>query len=66
MPTIIWLDFMKLGRLTVTDVNDYGELLGLALSKFPEGSCAIVIAPHLSSERIANGHRGELRLGVNS
>lgn len=52
---------MKCGRLTATDVHDFGETLSTALNKRPESSCAIVVAPHLTSEKVLHGHRGELR-----
>ena len=61
-PTILWCDFMKCGRLNNTDVNDMAELLTVGLHKRPEQSCAVVIAPYLTSEKVTNGHRGELRL----
>ncbi|CAK9051467.1 Uncharacterized protein SCF082_LOCUS28243 [Durusdinium trenchii] len=60
-PTILWCDLMKCGRLTATDVHDFGETLSTALNKRPESSCAIVVAPHLTSEKVLHGHRGELR-----
>ena len=58
---IIWADLMKRGRLSTGDVNDLGEVLAHGLKKFPQTSCAIVIAPGLVSDKVPNGMRGELR-----
>ena len=63
-PKIIWADLMKWGRLSTGDVNDLGEVLAAALKRFPETSCALVIAPNLISDKVQNGHRGELRPGL--
>lgn len=61
---IIWLDFTKYGKLTGSDLNDTCELLSLFLSKKPQKTVAVVLAPFLTSERVPNGVRGEIRSGV--
>ena len=52
---------MKCGRLTSQDVDSFTELVACTLKKNPESSVALVISPYLCSEKVVNGHRGELR-----
>ena len=37
------------------------SVVSQALSKNPRRSVALILAPHLVSERVSNGHRGEMR-----
>ena len=48
---LVWVDFMKFGRLSVADLNHTTELLQRVLSALPEQSCGFLIAPQLTSER---------------
>lgn len=52
---------MKLGRCSVTELNEYSELIGTALARRPTASVGFAVAPWLVSERVSNGHRGEIR-----
>ncbi|CAK9076494.1 unnamed protein product, partial [Durusdinium trenchii] len=56
---LVWCDFMKMGRLSKTDIQDTTELIQLALKKRPTSSVAFVISPFLTSEKVTSGHRGE-------
>ncbi|CAL1133840.1 unnamed protein product [Cladocopium goreaui] len=58
---ILWLDYTKYGRLSNNDLNDTLEIARSMLAKFPTRSCMLVICPHLTSEKVQNGLRGELR-----
>lgn len=55
------MDATKLGRVSNSDLSDCVDLLSTILSRKPETSAGIVIAPHLISEKVGNGLRGELR-----
>ena len=58
-PVICWVDLMKCGRVTGQEVNDISETIAAILKKNPN-SVALVVAPYLSSEKVA-GYRAELR-----
>ena len=60
MPTIVWCDMMKCGRMTANEIDEFGNLLSSALHARYKSSAAIVIAPYLVSER-QSGYRGQLR-----
>lgn len=57
---IVWVDYMKLGRVTTQDLNLTMDCIRKALACMPERSVAFAIGPHLVSER-RSGIRAELR-----
>ena len=57
----MWLDLMKAGRVGKEELNLYADLLSVAMQARPTLCCAIIIAPYLISEKVANGMRGEIR-----
>eukprot|EP00435_Cladocopium_sp_Y103_P024860 s810_g6.t1 len=59
---IVWLDFMKYGVVSATELNNSVELVAKALGALPDKACAFVIGPQLCSER-RSGLRDEWRLG---
>ena len=59
---IAWLDYTKFGKLSNTDINETLDLVATTLSKHPERSCAFKVCPHLISEKVQNGIRGEIRV----
>ena len=59
---IIWLDFMKSGRVTNVELNNQVQLLSKALGAMGESGIGFVIAPNLISER-RSGITEELRRG---
>lgn len=58
---VMWVDYMKLGRLTTQDLNSTIELTKKALAAMPERSCCFAISPQLTSER-RSGLRAEWRI----
>ena len=59
---ILWLDFMKYGVVSSTELNNTIEFVSRALGALPSQSCCFCIAPQMSSER-RSGLREEWRLG---
>lgn len=58
---IIWMDFSKLGRLSMADLNTTIDLASSILQKNPSVSVGIAVCPILISEKVRNGVRGECR-----
>ncbi|CAE7234450.1 unnamed protein product [Symbiodinium sp. CCMP2592] len=58
---IVWADLTKFGRLQTEVLNEVSELLRGVLSHSPQIMVGIVVVPVLSSSRVGNGIRGELR-----
>lgn len=58
---LMWVDFTKCGRLNGKDLNHCLDLVTALLTKQPLRSVALILAPHLISEKVANGQRGERR-----
>lgn len=58
---VVWADLTKFGRLGVNDLNFVVTIVHKALSKVPTKGVAILIAPHLVSEKVSGGQRGEVR-----
>lgn len=58
---VLWLDFMKYGVVSSTELNNTVELVSRALGALPSQSCCFCIAPQMSSER-RSGLREEWRL----
>lgn len=58
---VVWADLTKFGRMDNKQLNWATGIIEKALSKTPAKSIAIVIAPHLTSEKVSNGSRGEIR-----
>ena len=56
---VIWLDFMKFGRVTNVDLNNLVTMLSQAISAKAVG---FAVAPSLASER-RSGLNAELRTG---
>ena len=56
---------MKCGRMTGSEVNEFGEALATIMKKNPGKSVAVAIAPFLVSERVS-GYRAQLRTIVKS
>lgn len=61
---ICWVDFTKSGKISPNELNDTLDLVQSILGRLPTRSCAFVIAPHLISDRVQNGLRGEIRTGA--
>lgn len=59
--SIVWLDFTKYGKLSGSDLNDCCDLLAMILGRKPQKSVGLIMAPHLISEKVHNGLRGEMR-----
>lgn len=58
---IMWVDLMKYGRVSSKDLDDVTNKIKKVLSRKPSHTCCFLLAPFLISERVQNGHRGELR-----
>ncbi|CAL1132158.1 unnamed protein product [Cladocopium goreaui] len=58
---VVWADLTKFGRLGVSDLNFVVSIIHKALSKVPTKGVAILIAPHLVSEKVSGGQRGDVR-----
>jgi hypothetical protein len=58
---ITWVDLTKFGRLGTKDLNYAVGVISQVLSKHPQKAVALVLAPHLTSEKVPNGQRGEIR-----
>ena len=58
---ITWVDLTKLGRLGTKDLNYAVGVIHQVLSKHPQKGVAFLLAPHLTSEKVPNGQRGEIR-----
>ena len=52
---------MKAGRVGKEELNLYADLLEVAMRARPTSCCGIVVAPYLTSEKVTNGLRGEIR-----
>jgi hypothetical protein len=61
MAVVAWADLTKMGRLGNKDLNYAVTVVHQALSKQPSKSIALILAPHLVSEKVSNGQRGEIR-----
>ena len=61
---MVWADLTKFGRLSTADLNYVVSVIHKALSKMPSKSVGVILAPHLVSEKVSGGQRGEIRLGV--
>ena len=59
---IAWADLTKFGRMDHKQLNFAVSVLDKVLSKNPTTSVGIVLAPHLISEKVNGGLRGEIRL----
>lgn len=62
LPVVVWCDFMKCGRMTATEMDEYSSLLAHILHARYKACVALVIAPYLVSEK-QEGYRGQLRTG---
>ncbi|CAK9101499.1 unnamed protein product [Durusdinium trenchii] len=62
--SIVWLDFTKYGKLSGSDLNDCCDLLAMILGRKPQKSVGLIMAPHLISEKVHNGLRGEMRMAA--
>ena len=62
LPVVAWCDFMKCGRMTATEMDEYSSLLAHILHARYKACVALVIAPYLVSEK-QEGYRGQLRTG---
>ena len=58
---VFWADLTKFGRLATCDLNFVVTSLATCLAKSPANAIGFVLAPHLVSEKVAGGHRGEIR-----
>ena len=54
----------KLGRLANADLDKHMSMIKTCLHRRPEHAMALVVAPCLTSARVKNGLRGEIRQGV--
>lgn len=51
---LVWIDYMKLGRVNNADLNNTVDLCKRALASMPERSCCFAIAPQLVSDKRPN------------
>ena len=58
---IAWADMTKFGRMDTKQLNFATSVVGAVLGKHPTTSIGIILAPHLVSEKVSGGHRGEIR-----
>ena len=58
---IVYCDMTKLGRPSQLEVSNMATYVKWALELNPSKSCAIVVAPLLSSATVVGGLRGEFR-----
>ena len=58
---IAWADMTKFGRMDTKQLNFATSVVGAVLGKHPTTSIGIILAPHLVSEKVSGGHRGEMR-----
>lgn len=58
---IVWLDCMKYGTMTGALLDTLTRVFNKVMRHHPENTCGFIIAPHLVSDRHANGMRDELR-----
>ncbi|CAK9086813.1 Uncharacterized protein SCF082_LOCUS41059 [Durusdinium trenchii] len=58
---IVWADMTKFGRMDNKQRNFATAIIHKVLSRNPTTAIAIVLAPHLTSEKVSGGHRGEIR-----
>lgn len=58
---MVWADLTKFGRISTADLNYVVSATHKALSKMPSKSVAVILAPHLVSEKVSGGQRGEIR-----
>ena len=58
---IVWADMTKFGRMDNKQLNFATAIIHKVLSLNPTTAIAIVLAPHLTSEKVSGGHRGEIR-----
>ena len=59
---IMWVDFMKFGVLSATDLNNMVTLIKKGLGALPQKACCFAIGPTSCSQR-RSGIREELRSG---
>lgn len=60
-PLVVWADLTKFGRMGNKDLNFVAAVIKKAISKQPSKSVALVVCPHLISERVGGDQRGEVR-----
>ena len=60
-PLVVWADLTKFGRMASKDLNFVAAVIKKAISKQPTKSVALVVSPHLISERVGGDQRGEVR-----
>ena len=58
---VAWADLTKFGRMDHKQLNFATAMLDRILSKNPTTAIGIVLAPHLISEKVSGGQRGEIR-----
>eukprot|EP00435_Cladocopium_sp_Y103_P038374 s1039_g10.t1 len=58
---VVWADLTKFGRMDNKQLNFAVAVLDKVLSKNPTTGVGIVLAPHLVSEKVTGGLRGEIR-----
>lgn len=61
---VVWVDLMKFGRLAGHELDTMASTLKKVLSRKSSHSCAFLLAPFLSSDKVSNGIRGEVRTVV--
>ena len=60
---VVWCDLMKCGRMAISEIDEFSNLLSHILHARYKSSAAIVIAPYLVSEK-HQGYRGQIRTAV--
>ena len=58
---LVWADLTKFGRMDNKQLNFATAVLDKVLSKNPTTAVGIILAPHLVSEKVTGGLRGEIR-----
>ena len=58
---LVWCDMTKLGRLSNHDLTHTVDIIASVLQRKPTHSAAFLVAPHLPSEKVVGGLRGERR-----
>lgn len=61
--TIVWADFTKCGTVQQDTLDEVTEEIRRICAAYPNKSCAVVIAPAMTSARVVAGKRGEMRQG---
>ncbi|CAE7749170.1 unnamed protein product [Symbiodinium sp. CCMP2456] len=59
--TIVWADFTKCGTVQQDTLDEVTEEIRRICAAYPNKSCAVVIAPAMTSARVVAGKRGEMR-----